>query len=106
VAARTEGRRDYLSAWEKYRAEADDYRVLDRERVLVLSHVSARGKTSGPELGKTQTKTASMFQIRGGKVTRLVATGTASAHSPTSASHRTPAADPYSERPAARNASP
>jgi hypothetical protein len=38
----------------------------------VLFHISARGKTSGLELGQMQTKTAGLFHLRGGKVTRLV----------------------------------
>ena len=58
-------------AWEDFRTEAEEYRELDGERVLVLTHFSGRGKTSGltremPERG------ANLFHIRDGKVTRLV----------------------------------
>ena len=64
--------RDWLSTWEEWRVEAEEYRVLDGERVLVLFHFSARGKTSGVEIGQIWTKGASLFHLRGGQVTRLV----------------------------------
>jgi hypothetical protein len=47
----TEGFRGFLSAWEEARVEAEQYRELDAERVLVLFHFSARGKRSGLEAG-------------------------------------------------------
>jgi 2-(1,2-epoxy-1,2-dihydrophenyl)acetyl-CoA isomerase len=65
--------REFLSAWENVRIEATQYQELDDERVLVLVHFRGRGKTSGVELGQVWTKGASLFQIRRGKVTRLVA---------------------------------
>jgi hypothetical protein len=66
------GYRDILSAWEEYHAEAYEYTELDDERVLVLLHVSGRGKTSGLEIGQMRTEEANLFQIRDGKVTRIV----------------------------------
>src|SRR2546425_10832930 len=39
--------RSLFSALGDVRAEADEYRKLDAERVLVLTGVSGRGKTSG-----------------------------------------------------------
>jgi ketosteroid isomerase-like protein len=63
---------DYLGAWEEWRVEADDYLELDGERVLVLQHYSARGKTSGLELGQMRAQGANLFHLREGKVTRLV----------------------------------
>jgi ketosteroid isomerase-like protein len=72
LAGLAEGFRDWLSAWEEYRVEADEYRELDDERVLVLVHLTGRGKTSGLELGQMRAKGASLFHIRGGKVMRLV----------------------------------
>ena len=42
------------------------------ERVLVLNNRRGRGKTSGLELGEMRTRSASLFHVRGGKVTRLV----------------------------------
>jgi ketosteroid isomerase-like protein len=68
----TEGFRDFLSAWENYRAKADDFRELDDERVLVLFHRSGRGKTSGLELAQMRSKGAALYHVRSGKVTRLV----------------------------------
>jgi ketosteroid isomerase-like protein len=72
VGGMTETWREFLGAWEQLRVEADEYRELDAERVLVLAHWSGRGKTSGLELGQMRTKSASLFHIRGDKVTRLV----------------------------------
>ncbi len=72
VAAMVEAWRDALSAFEELRSEADEYRALDDERVLVLMHFSGRGKTSGLEVGDIQMKGANLFDVRGGKVTRLV----------------------------------
>jgi ketosteroid isomerase-like protein len=72
VGGMTETWREFLEAWEELRVEADEYRELDAERVLVLAHWSGRGKTSGLELGQMSTKSASLFHVRGGKVTRLV----------------------------------
>ena len=72
LAAMAEAWREALSAFEDLRAEADEYRALDDERVLVLMHFSGRGKTSGVELGQMSTEGASLFHISGGKVTKLV----------------------------------
>jgi len=72
LAGMAETFRDWLSTWQEWRVEAEEYRELDEDRVLVLFHFSARGKTSGLELGQIGTKGASLFHLRGGKVTRLV----------------------------------
>jgi ketosteroid isomerase-like protein len=72
VAAMAGAWRETLTAFEELRCVADEYRVLDDERVLVLMHFSGRGKTSGMELGDIQMKGANLFQVREGKVTRLV----------------------------------
>jgi len=64
--------RDFLSAWEGVRQDAEEYRELDDERVLVLVHLSARGRASGLEVGQMRTEGAGVFHVRGGKVTRLV----------------------------------
>jgi ketosteroid isomerase-like protein len=72
VAGMTEGWRVWASAWEDYRIVAEEFRELDAERVLVLSRFSARGKTSGMELGQMRTKSAGVFHVRNGKVTKLV----------------------------------
>jgi ketosteroid isomerase-like protein len=64
--------RERLSVWEGYRIVADEYRQLDDERVLVLIHRSARGKTSRLELAQIGSKGAQLFHVLGGKVTRYV----------------------------------
>jgi ketosteroid isomerase-like protein len=72
VAGMTEGWRVWASAWEDYRIVAEEFRELDAERALVLSRFGARGKTSGMELGQMRTKSAGVFHVRNGKVTKLV----------------------------------
>jgi ketosteroid isomerase-like protein len=65
--------RDFLSAWEGLRAEAEEFRELDAERVLVLDRPSGgHGKTSGLEVAQMSPKGAHLFHVRDGKVTRLV----------------------------------
>jgi ketosteroid isomerase-like protein len=61
----------FLSAWEDLRVVVEEYRELDGERVLVLTHASGRGRTSGLVLGEMRTGGANLFHVRGGKVTRL-----------------------------------
>jgi hypothetical protein len=53
--------------------QADEYRELDSERVLVLTSFSGRGKTSGLEIRTMWAKGAAVFHVHDGKVTRLVA---------------------------------
>jgi ketosteroid isomerase-like protein len=72
LAATAEGVREFLSAWEEFRIEADGYRELDDQRVLALDHRGGRGKISGLDLGQMRTNGARLFHIRDGKVTRLV----------------------------------
>jgi ketosteroid isomerase-like protein len=72
LAGLAEAARDQMNAWQGLRFEADEYRELDDERVLVLMHFSARGKKSGLEMGQVRTDGATLFQVRGGKVTRYV----------------------------------
>jgi hypothetical protein len=55
-----------------FAAEADEYRELDAERVLVLTHYRARDKHSGLEVEQMRAKGAPLYYVRGGKVTRLV----------------------------------
>lgn len=64
--------RGFGGAWEEWRVEADEYRELDDERVLVLVRFSGRGKMSGLELGQMRPKAAHLFHVQGGKVTRFV----------------------------------
>jgi ketosteroid isomerase-like protein len=64
--------RGFLSAWEDLRAEAEEYREIDGERVLVRVHNSGRGRVSGLEVGQMHEGGANLFHIRDGKVTKLV----------------------------------
>jgi ketosteroid isomerase-like protein len=72
LAGMADGFRDFVNAWEGWRVEADDYRELDGERILVLVHYGGRGRTSGLELGQIGTNAAVLFYVHGGKVARLV----------------------------------
>jgi ketosteroid isomerase-like protein len=72
VTGIAEGFGRFLGTWEQYQVEADEYRALDDVRVLVLLHQSGRGRVSGIELRKMRTRGATLFHVRGGKVTRLV----------------------------------
>jgi ketosteroid isomerase-like protein len=72
LAGMAEAWRDFLSAWEEFRIEVDEYRELDGERVLVLGHRTGRGKASGLEVGQTRAEAVGLFHVRGGKVSRLV----------------------------------
>jgi ketosteroid isomerase-like protein len=72
LAGMAQGFREWLSAWEDFRFQVDDYRELDDERVLVLIRYSGRGKTSGLELGQIRSRSANLFHVRGGRVTRIV----------------------------------
>jgi ketosteroid isomerase-like protein len=64
--------RDFLSAWAQFRVEAEEYRELDDERVLVLIRKSGRGRTSGLELEQMPPRQAHLLHVRDGKVTRQV----------------------------------
>ena len=72
IVAAGEAWRDFLSAWEGYRTEVDEFRELDSERVLVLVHVSGSGRTSGLDLTQMGASGASLFHLRDGKVTSFV----------------------------------
>ena len=63
--------RDFLASWAQWRIEAEEYRVLDEQRVLVFARMSGRGKASGLELAQMQNSGATLFHLRRGSVTRL-----------------------------------
>jgi ketosteroid isomerase-like protein len=71
LAGMAASHRGVLGAFEDFRIEAEEYKQLDDERVLVLDHSSGRGKTSGLEIGQ-MSDAANLFHVRGGKVSRLV----------------------------------
>jgi ketosteroid isomerase-like protein len=73
LAGIAEGWGAYVANWEDYRSEAEKYYELDGERILVFTRNFGRGKTSGLEVGPIARKGAVLFQVRDGKVTRLVA---------------------------------
>ena len=68
----TKGWRDFLTAWEGYRTEVDEFRELDNERVLVLVRRSGRGKTSGLDLAQMRPEGADLLHIVDGRVRKAV----------------------------------
>ena len=70
VAGMAERWREWVNAWRDFQGAPEDYRVLDSERVLVLVRNRGRGRTSGLEL--VQQSVANLFQLRGGKVIKLI----------------------------------
>ena len=64
------GFRDWLTPWEDFRSEANEYRVIDDERVLVLISRSGRGKSSRLEVAVTSG--AVLFCLRDERVAKLV----------------------------------
>jgi hypothetical protein len=63
---------DFMRAWQDLRAELEEARPLDDERILVFTRNTGRGKTSGVELGELETYGANLFRIVDGRVTELV----------------------------------
>jgi len=72
VAGMAAGFRSSMGVWNDVRAEVEEYRELDAERVLVLEWRRARGKASGLELGNMRSEGAVLFCVRDGAVARLV----------------------------------
>ena len=73
VAAMAKRWREVLGVFTDFRAEGEEYRELDNQRVLVLHNWSGHGKTSALSVEQMQAKSATLFHVRDGKVTRLVA---------------------------------
>jgi ketosteroid isomerase-like protein len=72
LASMADSMRGWVSAWAVFRVEAEEYRELDDERVLVPHRRSGRGKTSGLELQRIGERGLHLFHVRDGKVTRLI----------------------------------
>jgi ketosteroid isomerase-like protein len=72
ITESSEAFRNWMSAWEEWRVHVDEIRELDGDRVFALVHASVRGRESGIELPPEATNFAQVFQVRDGKVTRLV----------------------------------
>jgi ketosteroid isomerase-like protein len=70
LAGMAQGWRDWLRAWEDFRAEPEELIVVDSTRILALVHNRGRGRTSGVDM--EQRSVANFFEIRDGRVTRLV----------------------------------
>jgi ketosteroid isomerase-like protein len=64
--------REVLRAWTDWRVSADDYLDVDRDRILVPFHFTARGRTSGLEAGQLRTHGATLFHVHAGRITRIV----------------------------------
>jgi ketosteroid isomerase-like protein len=67
-----EAMRNIDSVWEDFRREAEEYRELDDELVLVVHRRSGRGTARGIELTEIGGRGAKVLHIRDGKVTRIV----------------------------------
>jgi ketosteroid isomerase-like protein len=72
VEGMAHGFRSSMGIWKDVHAEVEEYRELDRERVLVFEWRRARGKASGLELRELRSEGAVLFQLHDGKVARLV----------------------------------
>jgi ketosteroid isomerase-like protein len=66
-----EGFRDFLSGLEEYRLEAEEYREIDDQSVLVLVHAGGRGKTSGVALEQVALKSAAVFCVQDRRVVKF-----------------------------------
>jgi ketosteroid isomerase-like protein len=64
--------RDWLGAWNEWHIEATEHRELDDGRILVSCRGVGEGKTSGLEVGQLANDGANLFEVRDGKVTRLL----------------------------------
>jgi ketosteroid isomerase-like protein len=73
LAGLAEVTREVLGPMEAARIEAEEFRVLDGERVLALTRQRGRGKSSGLVLSEFAPEGAMLFHVRGGKVVRLTA---------------------------------
>jgi ketosteroid isomerase-like protein len=71
IAAMAERWRECIGAWAGYRAEPEECRELDSERVLVFMRHGGRGKASGMGVEQLDRRGANIFHIRDGRVTRL-----------------------------------
>jgi hypothetical protein len=71
-AGMAESFRGNLVGWKDFRIEADEFRVLDGERVLVLTRTTAHGRSRGLVVGQMRAKGAVLYQVRHGQVIRLV----------------------------------
>ena len=71
LAEMSDGFGDFLSAWEDFHVQAEEYHEIDEERVLVLVQFSGSAKTSGMALGHMATTNAVLFHIHDGEVCKV-----------------------------------
>lgn len=72
LAAMADGWGSWLRAWDEFRQEAEEYRVLDEERVLVLFRGHGRAKASGLELAQMYLDSSvGLFDVQNGRITRF-----------------------------------
>src|SRR5436190_6442158 len=71
AAAMAQRWQEWMTAWQDYRSEADEYRELDEGRILVLMRHGGRGKTSGVAVEQLDRRGANLFDLRDGKIVRL-----------------------------------
>jgi hypothetical protein len=64
--------RGWLSAFAEFRLLADDVIELDDERVLALTYAGGHGRASRVDLAQAPSKAAHLFELRDGKVVKLV----------------------------------
>jgi ketosteroid isomerase-like protein len=67
-----EGWHSRLGAFDDHRMQVDEFREVGDDRVLVLAHAVARGKASGMDVRSPPGLGASVFHVRGGRVTNLL----------------------------------
>jgi ketosteroid isomerase-like protein len=64
--------RGWLNSFANFRLLADRVIEIDSHRVLALTHAGGQGKTSGVNLTVAGSAFGHLFELRGGKVARLV----------------------------------
>jgi ketosteroid isomerase-like protein len=69
LAGLAEAMRTILREFDEVRTEAEEYRELDGERVLVLTRLFGQGKLSGVPVS---VRCAEVFEVHDGKVTSVV----------------------------------
>jgi ketosteroid isomerase-like protein len=71
IDAMTEAWAALLRAWDQLSAIPEDFQELDDGRVLVFLRNEGRGKGSGIAIDGISARSANVFTVSGGKVTRL-----------------------------------
>jgi ketosteroid isomerase-like protein len=64
--------RSMLDAWVDLRAVPESFHELDDGRILVFLRNEGRGRSSGIDIQEISVKSANVFELRSGKVTKLV----------------------------------